>query len=289
MSACLVDGKTTGDGMRLCFDCTEQVEYDLAEVSGVLEDLGAVVTRKTKGAPTVGGGSTTNPLPLDLDAMGKGRELANLLFSWYQMILEPFEAAREAELDRIAKMPAEDRPEPPEWPGCDRCMIPGDLSDWLRNHIDHIRKQDWAPDMKREVRDAINTCRQASDRAAGRITLGACGNSLDGIDCPGTMTATEGHREGRCRTCGATCNAQDRQLWLISEAWHVLDTLPNICGYLKTSKLLDLNYERAKKWAQRDKLAAELCDVATKVQLYTPAAVMAAYRNTPTGRRTTVA
>lgn len=264
VGACLVDGKTTGDGMRLCYDCTEQVEYDLAEVSGVLEDLGAVVTRKTKGAPSVGGGSSTNPLPLDLDAMSKGRDLTHTLRLWAANV-------------------ADETGDPI------RVRDPGPLSDWLRNRIDHIRKQDWAPDLKDELRGAINTCRRASDRAAGRITLGACGASLDGVDCPGTMTATEGHREGRCRTCGATCNAQDRQLWLISEAWHVLDTLPNICGYLKTSKLLDLNYERAKKWAQRDKLAAELCDVATKVQLYTPAAVMAAYRNTPTGRRTTVA
>lgn len=227
MSECTIDGKTTGDGYRLCYDCGEALEYDLAEVSGVLADLGAVVTRKAKGAPSVGGPTSGDaPLPLDLDAMGKGKALVALLASWVLNVAD----------DTGADCPSAD---------------PGKMSDWLRVRVDYVRRQDYGADMRYEVRDALNKCRRASDRVDERIFAGKC------PECGNDVMTRAGNIIARCSVCETEWDVSDWRERALEYAGMVSGTASQLSRML-TNPVTGENLPRGTilSWASRGKLEA---------------------------------
>lgn len=246
-------------GITLCHDHTERLEYQLAETDTVWEDLQTTAARMDKGAASVGtGGRPGSRPPANLDALDHGQRLRTVLAGWGSMLHIP----------PIA--------EPPE------------LASWMLARIPQIRHQDWAGVILDELTAALNDCRRATDRAAETITLGPCGNTDNGPECPGILTAPANKPIGRCRTCGATVDVHERQAWLIDQSWHIRRPLPDILRALKVSGHLNVPAERVKKWVQRDKLRPAICDVRSKRELFTPASVMEAYRSTPAGKTLTM-
>ncbi|WP_394253652.1 hypothetical protein [Arthrobacter pityocampae] len=162
---------------------------------------------------------------------------------------------------------------------------PGDPRPWatrLLDNIQAVRGQEWAGDLAYELRASINECQHATDRAADRITLGECGNLIGDVVCLGTVRSTVGASLGRCGECRAVYDVRERQQWMISEAWHVTGFLPDVVRWLDRAGHAKLNVQKVKNWVHKGRL--ESCGVAEGRPLYTPAAVMAAYRETPTGR-----
>lgn len=238
-----------GDGITLCHEHTSDLERNLAEVDSVWEDLQVTVARLDVGGRSVGSaGTTTSKPPVNLDASDKAQTLEAVLSGWHSVMIEgpKLEATVTASL--------------------------------LLANVPWIRKQDWAGDLYDELDAALEACRRATDRAADRITLGACGNTFEDVECPGTMITTVGGRYGRCRTCGATCDAQERQRWIIGEAWHVAAPLPVILRWLESSGHARIKVKRARAWVYAGKLAP------VAEGMFTPAAVLAAHRTTPSGR-----
>lgn len=238
-----------GDGITLCHEHTTSLERNLAEVDSVWEDLQVTVARLDVGAKTIGGTTTTSKPPVNLDASDKAQTLETVLRGWAEQL--------------SAVNPT---------------YGPSEVASRLLNQIAPLRTQDWAGDLHDELDAALEACRRATDRAADRITLGACGNSFEGVECPGTMITTVGGRYGRCRTCGATCDAQERQRWIIGEAWHVAAPLPVILRWLEVSGHARIKVKRARAWVYAGKLEP------VTEGMFTPAAVWNVYRETPSGR-----
>lgn len=250
-SVCTACDKPLPDGMTLCYDDASDLRADLEAVPGVWEDIQTTGARLDVGAASVGSSGHKAPrAAANLDALDKAQTLRVVLGGWVN------------HLPRLH--PAGD---------------PVKTAAWLITQMDTICKQGWAADLKQELRDALNACRWATDRAAERVNLGPCWN------CDGTITAIQGATMARCRACKMTYESKAVQQWMISEAWHVWTFLPDIVRALAQSGYAKINAQKAKNWVHSGKLAADRCDVATRRCLYTPAAVLAVYRETPTGRR----
>jgi hypothetical protein len=245
------------DGLTLCHKDTTTLEEDLQAVAGVWADILVTSARMDVGAASVGGGSHAGSRPpANLDAMDKAHTLRVILGGWASQLptIGPFG-------------------EPPV------------VAAWLLTQIPLLRRMDWAATLKEELREALNECRHATDRSAERVSLGECLNVIDGEECYGTMMSIVGGKIAKCRTCGATDGSRERQQWLISEAWHVQAFLPDIARWLTTSGHARIEIKKARNWVNAGKLEPDACDLDSKRELYTPAAVIAAYRDTPTGRR----
>jgi hypothetical protein len=235
--------------MTLCAACTDHLERDLAEVDTTVEDLWTSIARQDVGAGSVGStGHTTASEPLNLHAMETGRTLSTILTGWCDV------------LGHTVREP-----------------VPA--SSVLLAQIREVRQQDWAPVLAQELREALNDCRRAMDRAAERINVGTCGNTFEGVACTDSITAIHGQTHGRCRTCGHEVDINEYRAARIADAWHVKAPLPRILRALKQGKHATLPRSRVEWWIKKGKL------VPAEGNLYTAAAVMHAYWQTPSGRK----
>lgn len=230
--------------MHLCAGCTEGLEQDLAEVDTTIEDLWASIARMDVGGGSVGtSGHATPSEPINLHAMETGRTLSVILTGWTNALghIEP---------------------------------DPVKASSVLLAQIREVRKQDWAPVLKQELRDALNACRRSMDRAAERIPLGKCQTVLAGEHCPDTVTAIAGAPEGRCRTCGATVDVIDYQRARVQQAGHVRAPLSKLVRALRSAgHLPGVSVKRVENWVARGKLGPVIPFRA----LYTASDIMNAY------------
>lgn len=246
------DHPTNAQGVTLCHRCVTELEQDLRDAPFVWQDIQTTGARLDVGGPSLGSSGHKAPRPAaNLDALDKAQALRVVLGRW---------ASKLPQLH-----PAGD---------------PIRTAFWLITQMPEIRKQAWAGTLQRELREALNSCRYATDRQADRISLGDC---IGG--CPGIMTAIVGATTARCRLCGESGNVRELQQWIIGEAWHVHWFLPDIVRWLQRSGHARIDVEKAKKWVQRGNLDPVACDTATRRELFTPADVMATYRQTPTGKR----
>ena len=243
---------TNAQGVTLCHNCTTYLEADLRAAAFLWGDIQTTCARLDVGAASVGSSGHKAAQPAaNLDALDKAQTLRVVLGGW---------ASHLATLH-----PAGD---------------PVKTALWLLTQITEIRKQDWAGDLKQELRDAVNACRLSTDRAAERISLGQCST-----ECPGIMTAIVGSRVARCRECGGTASVSERQQWIIAEAWHVATFLPHVVRALSQGGHAKVDIRKADVWVHRGKLEPVACDVASRRALYTAADVLNTYLDTPTGRR----
>jgi hypothetical protein len=234
----------TGDGMHLCAGCTEHLETDLAEVDSTIEDLWATTARMDVGSGSVGKSGHSAPSePINFHAMETGRTLAVILTGWASAL---------------------GYPEP----------HPVKASSVLLTRIREVRAMDWAPVLKQELRDALNDCRRAMDRAADKITLGKCQTVIEGERCPDTVTAIAGAHTGRCRTCGETVDVGVYQQGLMRQAGHVRAPLGRLVRALRSAgHLPGVSLKRVENWVARGKLGPVIPFKA----MYTASDIMDAY------------
>lgn len=237
-------GGGTGQGMTLCAGCTDHLERDLAEVDTTVEDLWTSIARQDVGAGSVGStGHATASEPLNLHAMETGRTLSTILTGWCDV------------LGHTVREP-----------------VPA--SSVLLAQIREVRQQDWAPVLAQELREALNDCRRAMDRAAERVHIGTCGNVFENITCTDSITAIQGQTHGRCRTCGHEVDIAEYRSARIRAAHHVRASLPKLVRALRASgDLPGVSLKRVENWVARGKLVS----VDPARSLYTAADIMAAY------------
>jgi len=251
MSDC---GACTGEiNIKLCHDHTTTLEQHLAEVDDMVDNLGVSIARQDKGAPAIGGGSPTGSKPpINLDIMERYDQLRSVLAGW----------ATALEGNNIFTRASTK-----------------DIASYLFTRIDTVRTTEWAYDLLDELSEAMNASRLATDRAAERIVVGRCQTIIEGIRCPDTVTAIQGQTHGRCKTCGATVNIHEHQQWMLAEAWHVHAPLRRILRALKHGNHATLPMTRVEWWIKKGTLTP------SSGNLYTAAAVMHAYWQTPSGRK----
>jgi hypothetical protein len=250
---CGVCTAETPTGYTLCERDAGNLERHLAELDNTIAELRTTMARQGVGGPSNGSAGSTSPQPaMNLDAFDAYEQLREVTVGWAV-------ALQGRAFYWVAKTE--------------------EAASYLLTNLDLVRRQDWAPDLATELAAAVRGAVQATDRAADKISLGRCQTTIDGIRCPDTVTAIAGHAHGRCRTCGTTVDVKEYQAWMISEAWHVQAPLPQVLRALKHSGHLNIPLKRVEHWVQRGKL------VPVRDRLFTPAAVMAAHKNSRAGKK----
>lgn len=250
MSDC---GACTGEtNIKLCHDHTTALEQNLAEVDDMVDNLGVSIARQDKGAARIGGGASGSKPPINLSAMERHDQLRAVLAGW----------ATALEGNNIFTR-----------------VSTKNIASYLFTRIDNIRTVEWAYELLDELSTAMNAGRAACDRAADKISLGRCQTIYEGVRCPDEVTAIIGAAWGRCRTCGGTVDVITHQRAMIDMAWDITATLPAILRALKQAGHGSIPIARAEKWVKRESL------VPVSPGRYTPRDVLAAYEQTPLGKK----
>lgn len=230
------------DGIYLCHACTEGLERDLVDVAVTVDALWASAARMDVGGGTVGSSGHSTPAdPSNSRAYDAGRTLNVILTGWCDTL-----GYREPHAIKAAAL--------------------------LLARIREVRSNDWAPDLKAELREIMYECDRITDRMAERISLGRCQANLEGERCPGEVVGIQGQAMAWCRVCGTEANVHMHQAMLIAEAWHVRAPLPDILRALKYSGHMNVPIKRAQHWVQRGRLKP------VAPNMFTPADVLAAHQ-----------
>lgn len=240
------------DEYTLCWDHTAAIQKNLAELDSTIIELRTTMARQDVGTSSLGSGSTTAQPAVNLDALDAYEQLREVVIGW------------SVALQGRAFY----------W-----LVRTEEAGSYLLTNLDLVARQDWAPDLASELADAVRRAVQVTDRAADKISLGRCQTIISGERCPDTVTAIQGQTHGRCRTCGATVDILEYQSQLLADAWHVQAPLPKILRALKQGNHATLPKSRVEWWIKKGTLAP------AEGNLYTAAAVMRAYWQTPSGRK----
>ena len=253
------------DGIHLCPKHTSELEADLRAVPSLWVDLRTTIGRMDATAASIGGGEGGSRPCINVDAWDKAETLEAVLRGWEETLRESHPSLLAYEARNAAARASR--------------LLPV---------IGTIRRQEWAGDLAAELRASINECQHATDRAADRITLGTCGNMIGDVECLGVVRSTVGATLGRCAECRAVYDVKERQQWMIAEAWHVTGHLRDIIRWLDRAGHAKLNVKKVEKWVYDGKLKPESVEPGSGRPLYTPAAVMKRYRETPVGKKSLV-
>ena len=172
---------TNAAGVTLCHKCATVLSEDLKHAAFLWGDIQTSCARLDVGAASVGSsGYKEAQLAVNLDALDKAQTLRVVLGGW---------AAHLPQLH-----PTGD---------------PMRLALWLITQMNDIRRQAWAGDFKQELRDAINGCRRATDRAGELVFAGMCPTDVDGVECGRAVFTRPGRITAHCPAC--------KSAWDVSE------------------------------------------------------------------------
>ncbi|RKS19689.1 hypothetical protein DFO58_2192 [Arthrobacter sp. AG1021] len=154
---------------------------------------------------------------------------------------------------------------------------PETAGQYLRRMTNLMRQRDYVGDLHQELRTLERQVLSTADRQLVKRPLGECGAlHLDEegniIKCAGVVYGHETATTGRCKACKREHDLTDRITSRLAEATNYRAPLQRIVKVLNVAGF-PVNYERAKKWAQRGKLAPS-CDVETRREGHTPAEVL---------------
>lgn len=258
---CLVCEYTTADGLYLCNHCDTRFRGILDRVPATLKTAAATLSNQGV-QPRVGSAGTSAPgAPLNLDMaerLGEYERRLTELAHWVNGREEP----KHLRIFTTTFHAAE----------------------YLRAMAHHMRKRDYVADIYQELRDLERRVISAADRPLVKRPLGECG-ALS-LDEHGTVTkclgVVEGHETattGRCKECHREHDLTDRITERFAAAWHHVAPLSVVVKALNAAGY-PIKYERAKKWAQRGKLAPK-CDLKTRQEGHSPADVVFVLHSIP--------
>ena len=223
------------DGITLCHDHTTKLEAALREVPAAWQDIQTTACKLDVGAGSVGGmgGEASGSEPANLDALDKAQTLAVILTGWagHLPVLIPTGAA-----------PA--------------------VAGWLVSQINLIRREDWAADLLQELRDALNACHRATDRACQRVFAGMCPTeNEDGTVCEQPLYALAGRPYVRCRACNQEWDVSDWRERALAAAELQHGTAAEISRMLSDPVTREaLPQATIRSWVNRKKLTAQGAD-----------------------------
>jgi hypothetical protein len=166
-------------GIYLCHECTGKLEQDLTIVALTVEALWASAARLDVGNGSVGSSGHSEPsAPTNSRAYDAGRTLNVILTGWSDTLGHHQPHAVKAAAVLLA-------------------------------HIREVRAAEWAPDLKRELREILQHCDAVMDRRGPQLFAGICPGPDELPDCGTPVYAPEGRPEARCTTCGTTWDVTD--------------------------------------------------------------------------------
>ncbi|MET4059962.1 hypothetical protein ABIB35_001507 [Arthrobacter sp. UYP6] len=229
-------------GIMLCHEHTTRLEAALREVPGAWQNIQVSACKLDVGAGSVGGmgGEASGSEPANLNALDKGQQLLTVLRGW------------------VALMPG---PTPHGTAAA--------LAGWLVANLRTLRRQDWAADLLQELRDALNACNHATDRAGEKVFAGMCPTETDGTVCEQPLYALAGRPIARCRTCGQEWDVSDWRERALTAAEYQHGTAAQISRMLSDPVTREaLPQATIRSWVNRKKLDPVACDVATRRMIY---------------------
>ena len=218
------------DGITLCDDHTTLLEEALREVPGAWQNIYVSACKLDVGAGSVGGmgGEASGSEPANLDAVDKGQQLLIVLRGW------------------VALMPG---PTP-------HGAAPA-LAGWLVGQLNTLRRQDWAADLLQELRDALNACAHATDRAGAKVFAGMCPTVTMEGSCDTPLYTQPGRPHSHCPKCKAAWDVSDWRERALAAAEFHSGTAAQISRMLSDPVTREaLPQATIRSWANRRKLTS---------------------------------
>lgn len=181
----------------LCTACWGQLDAALRSVAWLVDELQITITRQavTGGSVGVAARAAETPVPVNVEASGRGDHLHGILFSWMRCLWEDYG------IGPIEKV-----------------RTTAGLADWLQAHAEWCRRHPAAFDLYDEIMRAVHQCRQIIDRRPDRIYLAPCGAELADFSlCPADLYGVEGQAIVRCRSCGTRWDLTERRDWMLAQ------------------------------------------------------------------------
>ena len=232
LGGCTATGcdKELASGIHLCHQDTTRLEEALRDVPAACSNIHTTACKLDVGAGSVGGTgcAASGSEPANLDALDKAQTLSVILGGWasHLPVLQP-----------TGDAPA--------------------VAGWLVAQLDRIRRQDWAGDFLQELRDALNDCNRATDRAGQRVFAGMCPTQNEATVCGEPLYALTGRPYIICRTCGQEWDVTDWRERALTAAELHTGTAAEISRMLSDPVTREaLPQTRIRQWVRRGKLTA---------------------------------
>lgn len=255
MTSCTHCDKELPAGLTLCNEGANDLRRILLRTRETLNTAGGTLANMAVAPPSDGGNGASSEgpgLPYSLDMSEHVRDYQAKIRKWASLIGE-----------------AQNKPTP---------VDTIEAASFLRMHLGLIRGNDHANMILQELRGAERKVINAADRQAPKLLVGECG-SLQWVEesiapCTGQVIGREGDDQAKCTTCQTHHSASERTNAKLAAAWNILAPLPEVLRALKAYGTT-IRYDTAKKWVRRGKLAP-VCDIRTRQEGYSPAAVLKA-------------
>ena len=234
---CLME---TPETIHLCKSHSARLCNLLREVPGTWADILTSARKLDVGAGSVGGGGgkASSQEPANLDALDKARTLEVVLRGWASHLGQA-----------VGEVPA--------------------VAAWLYVRRGIIRQQEWAGDFLQELRDSLNDCNRATDRAGQRVFAGMCPTEDDGNVCGQPLYALTGRPTARCRQCKQEWDVSDWRERALEAAELQHGTASQISRMLSDPVTREaLPQATIRSWANRGKLEAVWCQVSDRRNVY---------------------
>lgn len=246
--------------MFLCWECTKTLKSRLDSVSWLAPDLDLTLARQTRTTEPGDrvGGQQERPVPFHQPASETAWVLHNTLSTWARDLCEtrgityiPLGYLPSLPPGFMGPLPRGERYEQHVQP--DFIDSTAGIAAWLAHHTVSISCSESAGECFDEISAAIAAASRVIDRPPGRMYIGPCGETLNGVRCDADIYITLGRPEARCPVCGATHDVDQRRAALHHQVRSMLGTaaelarlLPWIMDSPITRKRITY-YERIKK------------------------------------------
>lgn len=214
------------DGVYLCPGCRDKLVQDLEIIPATVEAIWVSAARMDVGNGSVGStGHKTATEPVNATAYDVGRTLNVVLSGWADTLGYP-----EPHAVRAAAV--------------------------LLAHIREVRAAEWAPDLKRELREVLWQCDTVTDRRPPRVFAGICPMETDdGAECGTPVYVVEGRTEAKCRECKATWDVTDWRERAVTAAGLETGTAVEVSRILSDpARALVFPANKISVWVNRGKL-----------------------------------
>jgi len=214
------------EGIFLCATCRDELITDLERVESTVEAIWAAAARMNVGNGSVGSSGHSAPSePTNSSASDTGRTLNIILTGWADTL-----GHREPHAVKAARV--------------------------LLTNITEVREQEWAPDLKRELREVLWQCDTVTDRKTPRVFAGICPlENEDGVECGTPVYVVEGKTEAKCRECKATWDVTDWRGRALAAAGYNTGTAAEVSRMLSDpARNIALRQGTIRQWINRGKL-----------------------------------
>jgi hypothetical protein len=252
---CVVCGRPTPDGYACVADAVDRPRQLLAEITDMLPAALDVAHRQARhGTSTGGSGKPGSALPIDLGATARLDGVRTALTTWARHVAE----------ERGVTVAGDGEP----------ILV---AARWLADHCEWMRHREECAEFLGDVEACARIVRGIARGPADRVYLGPCGAErkhgglcAGGVcfeddftdecdcwchrgevkDCDGDVYGLPDGDTGRCWTCGAKVDQDERQKWLTAEVRqraYRASELEHAYG---------LNSATVRKWAERGLIVA---------------------------------